>query len=217
MKKILRGSLLMTCAAILSFSTGASADTMEGLSWFGNTGATSLPVKDAAHSGYWWWPDEPTSNTDDTEIWGNRGHIYNLYTPPSPPAPAANAFVDAPPIERPIPIFNSALFDFDKSIVKPAGIKEIARIATELKAVSGDTVTVEGHTDNVNNSGDPQYNQKLGQRRADAVAKVLIDNGVAASRIVAISKGDSSPAVPNSSGENRAKNRRVVFKIKISQ
>ncbi|MFP6615366.1 MAG: OmpA family protein, partial [Candidatus Hydrogenedentota bacterium] len=145
------------------------------------------------------------------------GVIYNMFTPPSPPPPPAapQPITEAPKVERSIPIFNHVLFDFDESTVKAQGVTEIKRVAGELNANSDDNVTVEGHTDNVNRSGDPQYNQKLGQRRADAVTKVLIDNGVNASRITAVSKGESSPAVPNSSDANRQKNRRVVFKFQI--
>ena len=214
---ILRGSLLIACAAILCLTPFAQADTMDDLSWFGNTGATSNPVKDDDQPGYWWWPTNAKSNLDDSELWGNRGVIYNMFTPPSPPPPPAapQPITEAPKVERSIPIFNHVLFDFDESTVKAQGVTEIKRVAGELNANSDDNVTVEGHTDNVNRSGDPQYNQKLGQRRADAVIKVLIDNGVNASRITAVSKGESSPAVPNSSDANRQKNRRVVFKFQI--
>ena len=130
---------------------------------------------------------------------------------PSPPA----TVTPAPAPVRSTPIFNNVLFDFDKSVVKAEGRVEIGRIADELKANPEDTITVEGHTDNVNRSGDPDYNVKLGQRRADAVKDVLLDNGIAASRISTTSKGDSEPAVANDTAENRSLNRRVVFKYSI--
>jgi outer membrane protein OmpA-like peptidoglycan-associated protein len=119
-------------------------------------------------------------------------------------------------VSRQVPVFNHVLFDFDKSTVKPEGRTEIGKVADLLKQYPKDTVTVEGHTDNVNRSGDPQYNQKLGQRRADAVVKVLTDGGVAASRVSAQSFGDTRPAVPNTSDANRALNRRVVFVYKVN-
>jgi outer membrane protein OmpA-like peptidoglycan-associated protein len=218
MQTVMRGTLLLACAAILCLTPFVQADTMDDLSWFGNTGATSNPVKDDDQPGYWWWPTNPKSNVDDSEVWGNRGVIYPMFThtpPPPPPAPPAK-ITEAPAVERSVPIFNHVLFDFDKSNVKSEGVTEIKKIAAALNANSGDKVTVEGHTDNVNRSGDPQYNQKLGQRRADAISKVLTDNGVNANRITAVSKGDSDPAVPNSSDANRKLNRRIVFKVQIS-
>lgn len=218
MKLCLRGTLLLACAAMLSLSPAASAaSTMDDLSWFGNTGATKAPVKSDEYSGYWWWPTEPASNSSDSELWGNRGVVYNMFAPPSPPPPppAPTPPAAPPKVERSVPIFNSVLFDFDKAIVKPEGVAEIKKVAAELSAHAGDKITVEGHTCDLNRSGDPAYNQKLGQRRADAVAKVLKDNGIGADRITSASRAESSPAVPNTSDDNRAKNRRVVFKFDI--
>lgn len=113
-------------------------------------------------------------------------------------------------------MFNNVLFDFDRSTVRPAGREVIANVAQELKAHPQDTITLEGHTDNINRSGDPQYNMKLGQRRADAVKAVLVDNGIASSRIETVSYGATRPAVPNTSDENRGLNRRVVFVLHIN-
>ena len=75
---------------------------------------------------------------------------------------------------------------------------------------------MEGHTDNVNRSGDKAYNQKLGQRRADAVAKVLTDGGTDKGRVTAASFGDTRPAVANDTDANRSLNRRVVFVYKVN-
>lgn len=222
MKKTLFGGLLVALTVTMLGSPLASAaSTMNDLSWFGNTGATAMPVKDAHYSGYWWWPTVPESNSGDGELWGNRGVVYNMYNAPKPPAPVAAAppappaAPAAPKVERSIPVFNHVLFDFDKSTLKDAGKQEVGKVAAVLKQYSGDTVTVEGHTCDLNGSGDPQYNTKLGKRRADTVAKALTGQGVGASRVKAVSKGESSPAVPNTSDANRKQNRRAVFVIKI--
>ena len=183
----------------------------------------SPPVRDADRSGYWWWPTEPASNAGDTELWGNRGVVYSIYSPaPPPPPPVVQTPPPPPPAAPPTPaptrstpVFNNVLFDFDKSTVKPEGRVEIGKIVEELKRHSADTVTVEGHTDNVNRSGDPDYNVKLGQRRADAVKAVMVEGGIAAGRISTVSKSDTEPAVPNDTAANRSLNRRVVFKYSI--
>jgi outer membrane protein OmpA-like peptidoglycan-associated protein len=220
MKAILRVSLLVACAVAMVITPLASAGTMDDLSWFGNTGATSHPVKDVEYSGYWWWPTQAKSNSADGEKWGNRGIVYNMYAPPAPPAPAAPApapqrIAEAPKVERSIPVFNHVLFDFDKAVVKPQGVMEIKKVAAELGAHPGDTIVVEGHTCDLNGSGDPMYNKKLGQRRADAVVKVLADNGIKMSRITSVSKGSTMPAVANDSDSNRKLNRRVMLNFKI--
>lgn len=115
-----------------------------------------------------------------------------------------------------MPVLNNVLFDFDKSKVKDSGRVEIAKVAAILKDNPGDTLTIEGHTCDINRSGDPDYNVKLGQRRADSVMGVLLENDISEGRVSTASFGESRPAVPNTSDENRQLNRRVVFVYSIS-
>lgn len=214
MNTFLRGSLFLTIAAILALSPSASASSMDDLSWFGHTGATPDPVKDANNPGYWWWPTAPDSSNGDQEIWGNRGVVYNMFTitpPPVPPTPPPVA-TPAPVVKRSIPVANAVLFDLDKSDLKAASKQEINRVADIMEKNPGDTVTIEGHTCDL---GKDEYNTGLGQRRADAVSGALIAAGIDASRITSVSKGESSPAVANDGEANRSKNRRVVFLFKI--
>ena len=67
-------------------------------------------------------------------------------------------------------------------------------------------IEVVGHTDDV---GDNDYNQKLSEQRAQAVAKYLIKSGVDASKIVAMGAGERMPVASNATEEGRADNRRV--------
>ena len=54
---------------------------------------------------------------------------------------------------------------------------------------------------------------KLSQRRADKVKDYLIEKGIDENRINTVANGESNPAVPNDSKDNRAKNRRVELKL----
>jgi len=72
------------------------------------------------------------------------------------------------------------------------------------------TFDVEGHTDDV---GGRRYNRSLSERRARAVVDYLVAKGVGAARIHATGYGATQPVVPNTSEENRAKNRRIEFKV----
>ena len=70
---------------------------------------------------------------------------------------------------------------------------------------------VEGHTDNVGGSGS---NQRLSEHRARSVVDYLKGKGISAARIQSIGYGDTRPVAPNDSEENKAKNRRIEFKVK---
>jgi outer membrane protein OmpA-like peptidoglycan-associated protein len=72
-------------------------------------------------------------------------------------------------------------------------------------------IEVAGYTDNV---GGVRANQKLSQRRAEAVKAWLVKKGVAASRITTVGKGDKDPVSTNRTPEGRAKNRRIEFHVR---
>ena len=71
-------------------------------------------------------------------------------------------------------------------------------------------VEIQGHTDN---SGDRQLNMRLSQRRAEAVQRWLVQHGVESMRLMAKGYGPTRPVVPNITQQNRARNRRVQFRI----
>jgi len=98
-------------------------------------------------------------------------------------------------------------FDYDKSDVKAEGRQVLQRQADWLKKYSNVTVTVEGHCDE---RGTREYNLALGERRANAVKKMLVALGVAANRVSTISYGKERPAVPGSTEAAWAQNRRGV-------
>lgn len=221
MRRLLVGSLVLTLVLLAGGVATAQVRSWDNLDWWAQSDAGPNPVKASGGSGYWWWPTTPASNDGDGELWGNRGVVYGMFTPappppPPPPPPEPPAAPPAPTPERIVPVLNDVLFDFDKSDVKEGGRAEISKVAGVLKDNPGDTVTIEGHTCDINGSGDPDYNTKLGQRRADAVQVVLLENGIDADRVNAVSHGESQPAVPNTSDENRRLNRRVVFVYAIS-
>lgn len=71
-------------------------------------------------------------------------------------------------------------------------------------------IEIQGHTDN---RGDFQVNMLLSQRRAEAVRQWLIQHGVEPARLMAKGYGSTRPLAPNITAYNRARNRRVQFKI----
>ena len=71
-------------------------------------------------------------------------------------------------------------------------------------------IEIQGHTDN---RGDRKLNMRLSQQRAEAVMHWLIRHGVGPARLMAKGYGPMRPIVPNITQQNRARNRRVQFKI----
>lgn len=100
-------------------------------------------------------------------------------------------------------------FDHDKDIIKPEFIENVQNLANFLLK-SGNLVQIQGHTDNVGNSN---YNKNLSLKRANAVKKALVSLGVDESKITTIGYGEDLPKVPNTTMENKYKNRRVEAHI----
>jgi adhesin transport system outer membrane protein len=98
-------------------------------------------------------------------------------------------------------------FALNSSVITSDFDGEIGNAAQFLKENPNVKATVEGHTDN---TGTPEYNLWLSDRRAHAVRKMMIeDHGVDASQISAIGVGQEKPAVSNDTVEGRMANRRV--------
>ncbi len=103
------------------------------------------------------------------------------------------------------------LFATDSAAVRPDLQADLRAVARNLLAYPDTRVEVVGHTDN---TGSALYNQDLSQRRASAVAAVLIGAGVPASRVVAVGRGEDMPVATNLTPEGRARNRRVELIIR---
>ena len=136
-------------------------------------------------------------------------------TPAAPSAPATPAAPAARPapasVRQSIVIQADALFDFDKSVVRPDGKKSIDEALAKLKGVDLEMVIATGHTDSI---GTDAYNQKLSERRAAAVKDYLVSKGIPASKVTTIGKGESQPVATNKTAEGRQKNRRVDIEFK---
>src|SRR5450432_989979 len=111
-----------------------------------------------------------------------------------PPAPAqAPAPAPAPVMGvQKITLAAKALFDFDKSVLKPEGKAAIdSEVISRLKDVSKlELVLVTGHTDRI---GSQAYNQKLSELRANTVRDYLVSKGVARDKIETLGMGKTQP------------------------
>jgi outer membrane protein OmpA-like peptidoglycan-associated protein len=102
------------------------------------------------------------------------------------------------------------LFETGKADLKSNAHANLTKLVAFLNQQPERALVIEGHTDSV---GSESYNQELSQRRADSVKAFLIGQGVAANRVTAVGKGESSPVASNDSSSGRQLNRRVEIVI----
>jgi OOP family OmpA-OmpF porin len=107
-------------------------------------------------------------------------------------------------------VLNNIFFDFDKVTLQTSSYPEMSRLVELMKSGGIQKVEVSGHTDSV---GDEVYNQKLSERRAQAVVNYMRKSGISDDRVIAVGYGETKPIAENDTKENRSKNRRVEFKI----
>jgi outer membrane protein OmpA-like peptidoglycan-associated protein len=104
------------------------------------------------------------------------------------------------------------LFDFDKAEIRPDAGPVLAKIAKVLRYYAKAPVKVDGHTDS---RGAPEYNQRLSERRAEAVAAALAARGIDPGRLDPSGFGETRPLAPNQRVDGaddpagRQRNRRV--------
>lgn len=121
-------------------------------------------------------------------------------TPPPPPA--------APP---PPPVKNFLVFfDFDKSTLTPRALDIVKEAANTAKSGQNARVTCTGHTDT---AGPANYNMALSLRRANTVKNALVKEGVPATSITVIGRGETALLVPTKDGVREPQNRRVEIVV----
>jgi outer membrane protein OmpA-like peptidoglycan-associated protein len=119
------------------------------------------------------------------------------------PPPAA-----APPPPAPAPQATSFMvfFDWDRSNLSQQALATIQQAANAFRTRGSARITATGHTDT---SGPENYNMALSLRRANAVKDALVRDGVPATAIAVIGKGETSLLVPTPDGVREPQNRRV--------
>jgi OOP family OmpA-OmpF porin len=137
---------------------------------------------------------------------------------PATAAPGCDGAVAAPKAAPAAPVAAAskvtyaadAFFDFDKSVVKPAGKAKLDDLVAKVKGINLEVIIAVGHTDSI---GSDAYNQKLSVRRAEAVKAYLVSKGIEKNRIYTEGKGEKQPVASNKTKEGRAKNRRVEIEV----
>lgn len=115
--------------------------------------------------------------------------------------------------ELKVTVKNEILFDFDSASLRSSSRDELREMADVFDRYGDTTIVVAGHTDS---TGSSTYNQRLSNRRANAVANYLEDLGVNGSRLDAVGYGESQPKSSNDSASGRQRNRRVELYVRAN-
>ncbi len=204
-------------------STSAMAQTAQGY-W----GSSGMYVKNATglcwHAGYW-TPAMAVMECDPDLV---PKPVTPAAPPPAPkaeppkpaPAPAAAAAPAPKRCDQTVTLDADDSFEFNKAVLKKSALAKLDKdVLTKVPLCAKlEMILISGHTDRL---GSSQYNQKLSEKRADAVKAYLIKKGVDGSKIEIMGMGKTLQVKSCPDGKDRkalisclAPNRRAVIEIK---
>lgn len=206
---VLLSLALAGCASDKEARRKAQLDELQKKFEWWPTDAKPGPVKDE-RGGYWWWPSKP----GDIKLWGNRGYVYVykiIYDykeeelPPAKPKELRPSLLIRKIIKN-VKVY----FDFDKAALRDDTIAILADAVKVLNRNPQADILITGNCDI---RGTEKYNEKLGGKRAEAVKKYMLDNGMAEERIKIVSRGKLDAIAPITDLKGMAKDRNAQFMI----
>jgi len=129
-----------------------------------------------------------------------------LVKKPEAPKPAAPAATPKPAAQK-VTLAADALFDFDKAVLRPEGKAKLDDVVGKLKAIKLEVIIAVGHTDRI---GSDKYNQKLSEKRAEAVKAYLVGKGVEPNRVYTEGKGEKQPVTGDKCGKTDKKSKKLI-------
>ncbi len=144
--------------------------------------------------------------------------------PPVQPPPVGAAPQPAPPVKpvlaaealacqerlREVASTGTISFERAKANLTADSTQTLGRLAEIARACPRVRIEIEGHTDA---EGTPERNQRLSDRRANAVLIYLTRAGVESTKLSSVGYGETKPIAPNDTAVNRARNRRIEFSV----
>lgn len=184
----------------------------EKFGWWGTSDAQPAPVRDAQKGGYWWMPKQPGPNSP--KKWGNGGYIYVYkiifdYKEEELPAPKAKEMRPSLLIKKIVKNVK-IYFDYDKADIRDDAAKILSNAVELLKRNAGTSILITGNCDA---RGSEKYNDKLGNKRGQAVKGHMLEQGVPEERIKIISRGKLDAIAPVTDLEGMQKDRNAQFMV----
>lgn len=124
--------------------------------------------------------------------------------------PVVPAKAEVAPVIAQVNYGSDASFDFNKSTLKPAGKAKLDELLAKIKDAKVESIVAVGHTDSI---GSDKANQKLSEKRAEAVKAYLLSKNKALN-VKAEGKGEKEPVADNKTKAGQAKNRRVEVVVR---
>ena len=180
MKKLNKVAMLFAAAAL---ATAAGAQTVDN--W--KNGSGELVWKNGTNELCWrdafWTPATAAPGCDGALAPAPAAAAIVAVVPAAPAAPAAAPAAPAqpaPPAASKVTYAADAFFDFDKYALKPEGKAKLDDLVGKVKGINLEVIIAVGHTDSI---GTVEYNQKLSERRANAVKAYLVSKGIDKNRV----------------------------------
>ena len=130
----------------------------------------------------------------------------DLVKKPDAPKPAAPAATPKPAAQK-VTLAADALFDFDKAVLRPEGKAKLDDVTGKLKGMKLEVIIAVGHADRL---GSDKYNQKLSEKRAEAVKSYLVGKGVEPNRVYTEGKGEKQPITGDKCGKSDKRTKQLV-------
>ena len=129
---------------------------------------------------------------------------------PAPAAAPAPAPAPAPVAAARVTFSADAFFPFGSAVLQPEGRARLDDLVEKIAPINLEVIIAVGHTDS---TGPTAYNQRLSERRAEAVKAYLVSKGISADRVYTEGKGETQPVADNRTREGRTQNRRVEIEV----
>ena len=121
--------------------------------------------------------------------------------------PAKAAAPTPKPAQAKVTLAADALFDFNKATLRPEGKAKLDDVSGKLKGIKLEVIIAVGHADRI---GADKYNQKLSEKRAEAVKAYLVSKGIEANRIYTEGKGEKQPVTGDKCGKGDKKSKKLI-------